>query len=45
MQTETLDSDAPTASRNHSIAALATIGGVWKERAQLKNARKNGIKP
>jgi len=45
METETLVSDAPPASGNHSIAALAKLGEVWKERAQLKNDRKNGIKP
>jgi len=45
MQTETLDSDAPAASGNHSSAAVAKIGELWQERAQLKNDRKVGVQP
>jgi|GEM_PF-731302 len=37
MQTETLDFDAPAASGNESIAALAKMGEMWKDRAQVKN--------
>lgn len=35
MQTEPLDSDAPAACGNESIAALAKMGEMWKDRAQV----------
>ncbi len=37
MQTETLDSNAPAPSDKNSIAALAKMGEVWKDRAEVKN--------
>jgi hypothetical protein len=37
MQTARLDSNAPVATGNNCIAALATMGEMWKERAQVKN--------